>query len=95
VKSYFCKPYHSWEKGSIQNRNGIPRRCFPKKHNWSIRTEKGIDKVVNKINATPMKRWVIKHLPRFLRNVVVLHLSVESGIVVIILVKISGCIFLL
>jgi IS30 family transposase len=23
VKSYFCKPYHSWEKGSIENRNGI------------------------------------------------------------------------
>jgi IS30 family transposase len=22
VKSYFCKPYHSWEKGSIENRNG-------------------------------------------------------------------------
>jgi IS30 family transposase len=23
VASYFCKPYHSWEKGSIENRNGI------------------------------------------------------------------------
>jgi IS30 family transposase len=23
VKSYFCKPYHGWEKGSIENRNGI------------------------------------------------------------------------
>jgi IS30 family transposase len=22
VISYFCKPYHSWEKGSIENRNG-------------------------------------------------------------------------
>jgi IS30 family transposase len=30
VKSYFCKPYHSWEKGSIENRNGILRRYFPK-----------------------------------------------------------------
>jgi IS30 family transposase len=32
TKSYFCKPYHSWEKGSIENRNGILRRYFPKKH---------------------------------------------------------------
>jgi IS30 family transposase len=32
VKSYFCKPYHSWEKGSIENRNGILRRYFPKKY---------------------------------------------------------------
>ncbi len=34
TKSYFCKPYHSWEKGSIENRNGILRRFFPK-HDWS------------------------------------------------------------
>jgi IS30 family transposase len=33
AKSYFCKPYHSWKKGSIENRNGILRRYFPKKHN--------------------------------------------------------------
>jgi hypothetical protein len=32
VKSYFCKPCHSWEKGRIENRNGILRRYFPKKH---------------------------------------------------------------
>jgi IS30 family transposase len=55
VKSYFCKPYHSWEKGSIENRNGILRRYFPKKHDWRLTTQKEIDKVVSKINATPMK----------------------------------------
>jgi IS30 family transposase len=55
TKSFFCKPYHSWEKGSIENRNGILRRYFPKKHNWRLTTQKSIDKVVSKINATPMK----------------------------------------
>jgi IS30 family transposase len=55
VTSYFCKPYHSWEKGSIENRNGILRRYFPKKHDWRLTTRKKIDKVVSKINATPMK----------------------------------------
>jgi IS30 family transposase len=55
VTSYFCKPYHSWEKGSIENRNGILRRYFPKRHNWRLTTQKKIDKVVSKINATPMK----------------------------------------
>jgi IS30 family transposase len=55
TKSYFCKPYHSWEKGSIENRNGILRRYFPKKHNWSLTTQKEIDRVVRKINTTPMK----------------------------------------
>jgi IS30 family transposase len=53
--SYFCKPYHSWEKGSIENRNAILRRYFPKKHNWHLTTQKQIDKVLVKINSTPMK----------------------------------------
>jgi IS30 family transposase len=53
--SYFCKPYHSWEKGSIENRNGILRRYFPKKHDWNLTSQKQIDKVVRKINLTPMK----------------------------------------
>jgi IS30 family transposase len=30
IKSHFCKPYHSWEKGSIENRNRILQRYFPK-----------------------------------------------------------------
>jgi IS30 family transposase len=55
VTSYFCKLYHSWEKGSIENRNGILRRYFPKKHDWRLTAQKKIDTVVSKINATPMK----------------------------------------
>jgi IS30 family transposase len=55
TKSYFCKPYHSWEKGSIENRNGILRRYFPKKHDWRLTTQKQIDKVIRNINSTPMK----------------------------------------
>ena len=30
TKSYFCKPYHSWEKGTVENINGLIRRFFPK-----------------------------------------------------------------
>jgi IS30 family transposase len=55
VRSYFCKPCHSWEKGSIENRNGILRSYFPKKHTWHLTTQEKIDKVVSKINVMPMK----------------------------------------
>ena len=55
TKSYFCKPYHSWEKGSIENRNGILRRFFPKKHDWGLTKKTELDKVLRKINAMPMK----------------------------------------
>lgn len=53
--SYFCNPYHSWEKGTIENRIGKIRRYFPKKTNWSLITQAEIDMVVKKINTRPMK----------------------------------------
>ena len=31
AQSYFCKPYHSWEKGGIENMNGLLRRYLPKR----------------------------------------------------------------
>lgn len=55
TKAYFCNPYHSWEKGSIENRIGMIRRYFPKKTDWSLITQRQLDKVVKKINIRPMK----------------------------------------
>ena len=31
LDTYFCQPYHSWEKGSVENMNGLIRRYIPKK----------------------------------------------------------------
>lgn len=55
TKAYFCNPYHSWEKGSIENRIGMIRRYFPKKTNWSLISQQQLDRVVKKINTRPMK----------------------------------------
>lgn len=30
AQSWFCRPYHSWEKGSVENSNGQLRFYFPK-----------------------------------------------------------------
>jgi transposase, IS30 family len=30
AKSYFCQPYHSWQKGGVENMNGLLRRYLPK-----------------------------------------------------------------
>jgi IS30 family transposase len=30
-QTYFCKPYASWEKGGVENANGILRRDVPKR----------------------------------------------------------------
>lgn len=55
LTSYFCEPYHSWEKGTIENRNGVIRYYFPKGTDFSKITEEQIKYVQDKINNRPMK----------------------------------------
>ena len=55
TKSYFCKPYSAWEKGSVENINGIIRRFFPKGTDFGKISMKQIKYVENWINNRPMK----------------------------------------
>lgn len=55
IQGYFCEPYHSWEKGSIENRNGMVRRYFPKGTDFSEITIEQIKAVQDKINNKPLK----------------------------------------
>ena len=54
-KSYFCRPYCSADKGSIENRNKILRQFLPKKTNFDLISQHQIDIIQNKINNRPMK----------------------------------------
>lgn len=55
IKSYFCKPYHSWEKGTVENINGLIRRFFPKGTDFDTISEEEIAYVEDWINNRPMK----------------------------------------
>jgi IS30 family transposase len=55
TKSYFCNPYHSWEKGTVENLIGIVRRFYPKKTDWKNITQWDLNKVMRFINNRPMK----------------------------------------
>jgi len=55
TKSYFCKPYHAWEKGTVENINGLIRWFFPKKTNFDTITEEEIKYVEDWINNRPMR----------------------------------------
>jgi transposase, IS30 family len=55
TKSFFCNPYHSWEKGTVENINGLIRRFFPKRTDFDIITNRDIQYVENWINSRPMK----------------------------------------
>ena len=55
IKSYFCKPYHSWKKGTVENINGLIRRFFPKGTDFDNISEEEIKRVENWINNRPIK----------------------------------------
>ncbi len=55
TKSYFCNPYHSWEKGSVENAIGIIRRFIPKKTNLQLIPATEISRLENLINNRPRK----------------------------------------
>ena len=55
TKSYFCNPYHSWEKGTVENVIGIIRRFYPKKTDWNTISQWDLNKVARYINNRPMK----------------------------------------
>lgn len=52
---YFCHAYHSWEKGSVENRNRVIRRFFPKGTDFTEVSLEEIQKVEYIINSMPME----------------------------------------
>ena len=55
AKSYFCQPYHCWEKGTVENTNGIIRRFFPKNANFDNITDSEIAMLEFWLNNRPRK----------------------------------------
>lgn len=53
--SYFCAPYHSWEKGTVENTVGLVRRFLPKKTNLDIVSDDKIVEIERWLNNRPRK----------------------------------------
>ena len=52
---YFAHPYCSWEKGAIENMNGLVRQYIPKRTDF--RGARGyIRQIVEKLNNRPRKK---------------------------------------
>jgi transposase, IS30 family len=56
VKVYFATPYHSWERGSNENFNGLLRQYLPKGSCMSAVTQAQCDHIVDELNHRPRKR---------------------------------------
>ena len=53
---FFAHPYHSWERGTSENTNGLIRRYLPKGTTFANLKQETLDKIVYKINHRPRKR---------------------------------------
>ena len=55
LRVFFAYPYHSWERGTNENTNGLLRQYFPKKTSLAV-SQATLDLAVQLLNTRPRKR---------------------------------------
>ena len=53
---YFARPYHSWERGSNENANGLLRQYLPKGASMAGLSQQQCNAIARKLNTRPRKR---------------------------------------
>jgi IS30 family transposase len=54
-RSYFCEPFHSYERGTVENTIGLVRRFLPKKTNLATIPQDHLTKIESWLNNRPRK----------------------------------------
>lgn len=55
AKFFFAHPYSSWERGTIENANGLIRQYFPKTMSFNTITQEHIKFATSRLNHRPRK----------------------------------------
>ena len=55
LKVYFAKPYHSWERGTNENRNGVVRMVLPKGRSFDNILEEEMRRIDYLLNDRPLR----------------------------------------
>jgi len=55
MRSYFARPYHSWERGTNENTNGLLRQFFPKGMDFGTIIQSNVDRALELLNNRPRK----------------------------------------
>jgi len=55
IPFFFCHPYHSWEKGTVENTNGLIRRYLPRNTDLSRIAQEDLDAIADELNQRPRK----------------------------------------
>jgi len=56
VDTYFCDPFKSWQKGGVENSNGLIRQYLPRDANLDKLTAEKISEIERKLNDRPRKK---------------------------------------
>lgn len=56
ARCFFAHPYHSWERGTNENTNGLIRDYFPKRTDFDVVPLEAIAAVETALNSRPRKR---------------------------------------
>lgn len=60
TRFFFANPYHSWERGTNENTNGLIRQYLPKGTSMENLTQQQCDSIALKLNQRPRKRHQYK-----------------------------------
>lgn len=52
---FFAHPYHSWERGTNENTNGLIRQYLPKSMGFELITQEDCQRIMDKLNNRPRK----------------------------------------
>ena len=55
VEFFFARPYHSWERGTNENTNGLVRQYLPKKTDFTQVSDCQVKAIEDKLNNRPRK----------------------------------------
>jgi IS30 family transposase len=55
IAAYFCDPHSPWQRGSIENINGVLRRDLPRKSDITDYSRQDIREITGTVNTTPRK----------------------------------------
>lgn len=55
LETFFCDPYASWQKGGVENINGLLRQYLPRKTDLATITDNDIYEIQEKLNNRPRK----------------------------------------
>ena len=60
VPIYFATPYHSWERGTNENTNGLIRQYLPKRTSMKQLTQARCNAIASSLNNRPRKRHAFR-----------------------------------